>query len=74
MGWKFKISDEKGIEMEILKRIWSFDKQDMKHMKWLFKNLFKQFFIGIATGNMHEFIETWCWIRIHCTYNSKKIK
>jgi plasmid replication initiation protein len=60
--------------MKTLKRIWNFDKDDMYHMKWLFKNLFKQFFIGIFEGNMHEFTETLWWIKIHCIHDSKRIK
>jgi len=59
--------------MKVLKRIWNFDKQDMKHMKWLFKQLFKHFFIGVFIGNMDEFVDTWFWIKIHCCYDSKKI-
>ncbi len=55
----------------MLKRIWNFDEKDIKHMGFLIKNLFKQFFIGIATGNMNDFIDTWFWIKIHCCYNSK---
>jgi len=58
--------------METVKRIWNFDEGDIDHMRCLFKNLFKQFFIGVATGNMREFVNTWFWIKLHCTCDSEE--
>lgn len=58
--------------MKTLKRIWNFDKDDTDNMKCLFKNLFKQFFVGVATGNMKQFINTWSWIKFFCTCDYEK--
>lgn len=58
----------------MFKRIWNFDKDQFTLLIFLIKNLIKQFFIGTAIGNLHEFKETWFWLKIHCSYDSKRIK
>lgn len=57
--------------MKILKRIWNFDKEQWNLLMFFIKNLFKQLFIGIAVGNLSEFIDTWQWLKMHCCYDSK---
>lgn len=49
-------------------RILKFDKNDWKHVTWLFKNMIKQLF----KGDFHEAREAFIWIKIHCTYDSKR--
>ena len=64
-----KFKQIKGDNMIILKRIWNFDKQDMKHVGWLFKQLIVSFFKGDLDGVE----ESWMFIKLHCYYDSKKI-
>lgn len=51
----------------MFKRILSFDKNDWKHVTWLFRNMIKQFIIG----DFHEAKEAYYWIKIHLSYNGK---
>jgi len=53
----------------MLKRILNFDKQDWKHMRFLFFNMFKQFF----KGDLHESRESFIWMKIHLSYNSNMV-
>lgn len=55
----------------MIRRILNFDKQDWKHMSFLFANMFKQFFIEF---NWHEVKDSYYWIKIHLSYDSKKVK
>lgn len=49
--------------------ILNINKQDWKHISWLFRNMVKQFCIG----NVEGVKESWMWIRIHCLYKSRKM-
>jgi hypothetical protein len=55
---------------KIVKRILFFKCHDWEHVGWLFGNMIKQF----LAGDLRESKESWFWICIHCTYDSKKIK
>jgi hypothetical protein len=53
-----------------MKQIKNFNKDDWKHIWWLFGNMIKQFILG----NWNESKDAYYWIKIHCTYESKKVK
>lgn len=53
----------------MLKRILSFDKQDWKHIAFLFKNMIKQFF----KGDIQESKEAFIWIKTHLSYDSERV-
>lgn len=55
--------------MKTLKRIWNFEEHDIQHISWLFKNMIKQFFLM----NFHDAKESYYWIKIHLSYDSKKL-
>lgn len=54
----------------MIKRIWNFDKRDVKHVTWLFKNMIKAFF----KGDYIDMVDAYYFIKIHCSYDSKKNK
>lgn len=54
----------------MLKRILNFDKHDWAHVRFLFFNMIKQFF----KGDLHESREAYYWLKLHLTYDSKRIK
>ncbi len=56
--------------MKTIKRIANFDKTDWKHIGWLFRNIIKQFF----KGEFSESYDAWMWIKIHCSYDSNRLK
>lgn len=56
--------------MNIMRRIYYFDRQDWKHVMTLFLNGIKQFFLL----NWEESKEAFIWIKIHMSYDSTKIK
>jgi len=53
----------------LIKRIFGFDKQDWKHLRFLLINMIKQF----IKGNFHESKEAYYWIKIHLSYDSKRL-
>ncbi|EPH89725.1 hypothetical protein D922_03393 [Enterococcus faecalis 06-MB-DW-09] len=53
--------------MKVIKRIFTFDSRDWKHLRFLFKNMIKQLF----KGDYAEAYDAWMWIRIHLTYEGK---
>lgn len=53
-----------------MKRITKFDIQDWKHISFLFVNGIKQF----LKGNFYESREAFIWLKIHLSYDSKRIK
>lgn len=53
----------------MIKRLFKFDEKDWKHVKFLFHNMFKQFF----KGDLHESKEAYYWLKLHLTYDSKRI-
>lgn len=55
----------------MVKRIINFDKQDWKHMRFLFKNMLIQFFVKF---DWHETKESYIWMKIHLTYDSTKVE
>lgn len=55
----------------MIKRILNFDKQDWKHMRFLFLNTLKQFLIKF---DWHETKEGIIWMKIHLTYDSTKVE
>lgn len=55
----------------MIKRIVNFDKQDWKHVSWLFNNMLKQLFIEF---NWHETKESYYWIMIHLTHDSNRVE
>lgn len=54
----------------MVKRILGFDKQDWYHIGWLFMNMMKNLFIKF---NWREAKESYIWITIHLTMNSKRV-
>jgi len=54
----------------MIKRIFSFNKKDWKHIWWLFINMNKQAF----KTNFSESYEAWLFIKLHFKYDSKLIK
>jgi hypothetical protein len=56
--------------MKIIKRILNFNKDDWNHLWWLFKNMIKEF----IAGNYDESVDAFYWIKIHFTYDSKRIR
>ena len=67
--FQMKIWKKGIIKLKILKRIWNFDEQDIKHIVWLFKQLIISFFKGDINGVE----ECWIFIKIHCCYDNTKI-
>lgn len=55
----------------MIKRALNFDRQDWKHMKFLFLNMLKQFFIEL---NWHEAKEAYIWMKIHLSYDSSFVE
>lgn len=55
----------------MIQRIKNFDKQDWKHMLFLFKNMMKQLFIEL---NWHETKDAYYWMKIHLTHDSKRVR
>lgn len=51
------------------KRIINFDKQDWKHVRFLFFNMIKQFF----NGDLQESKEAYYWLKFHFNNDSKRI-
>lgn len=62
-------SNSKKMVSKLIKRLKNFNKQDWKHVSFLFKNGIKQF----LKGDFHESKEAFIWIKIHMSYDSKKI-
>ena len=52
----------------MIKRIINFDKEDWKHIWWLFKNMIKQFMLF----NFKESHEAFLWIKIHLMYDNRR--
>lgn len=55
--------------MKTLKRIWNFDKDDMKVVVELFKSIVKAF----IKGNYNAFSENCAWMKFFLTCDSEKI-
>jgi len=53
----------------MIKRIWKYDKNDWKHIGWLFRNMLKQFFFE---ANPKEAKEAWYWILMHLSNDSER--
>lgn len=51
-----------------MKRVLTFNKQDWKHIGFLTKNMFIQFF----KGDLAESYEAWMWIKVHFSYDSTR--
>ena len=56
--------------MKTIKRVLNFNKNDWKHVWRLFRNMIKQF----LKGDFRESKEAYWWIKIHLSYDSKKVK
>ena len=54
--------------MKILKRIWNFDEQDIRHIGWLVKQLIISFFKGDTNGVE----ECWLFIKLHCCHDNTR--
>jgi hypothetical protein len=54
----------------MFKRILNFDKQNWQHIGWLLKTMIKNF----IKGDINEFIEGFYLIKLHLSYDSKRIK
>lgn len=54
----------------MIKRIFSFNKKDWKHIWWLFINMIKQ----ALKFNFSESYEAWLFIKLHFTYDSKLVE
>lgn len=50
-------------------QIFNFDRNDRKHVLWLFRNMIKQFLLG----NLSESKEALLWIKIHFVYKSNRV-
>lgn len=59
------------VTISVIKRILRFNKQDWKHIGWLFKNTFIQFFVKY---NWHETKEGLIFIKIHLMYDSERVE
>lgn len=55
----------------MLNRILKFDTRDWKHMRFLFLNMLNQLFIKF---DYHEAKESYIWMKIHISYDSKSSK
>lgn len=55
----------------MLKRVMNFDKQDWKHVSWLTGNMLKNFFIRCDLSAARE---SWLWLKLHFTHDSKRIE
>lgn len=53
----------------MLKRILNFDKQDWKHVRFLFGNMIKQWILM----DYNESKEAWIFLKLHFTYDSKRV-
>lgn len=54
----------------MIKRVINFDKQDWKHIWFLFTGMLKSFFIDF---DWHETKECFIFMKIHLTHDSKRV-
>jgi hypothetical protein len=59
-----------GVLLKIIKRVLNFDKDDWKHCHWLFRSMVKKFFIL----EFNDAYESWLFLKLHLTHDSKKLK
>lgn len=53
----------------MIKRVLKFNKQDWKHVWWLFRNMIKQFVLF----NFSEAEESWFFLKLHFTHDHTKM-
>lgn len=54
----------------MIKRIMNFDKQDWKHVSWLFRNMVKNFWLC----KFEDSYELWLFLKLHFTHDHTRLK
>jgi hypothetical protein len=56
--------------MKFVKRVKGFEEHDWRHLRWLLRTGIEELF----KGNFHEVRESYYWIRIHLSYDSRRVE
>lgn len=55
---------------KVLKRLRSYDEHDWRHVRFLFKNMFKQ----LVVGEYGEAKDAFYFLKLHLTHDSERVR